>query len=364
MRWFVGCVVVLVVALLTWSPPADVLQRLGGNVAGPQPALPWRAGLPQLGVQVYWVDDPTDSPEVLRRKAARVFDHVVGLEANSVSISFPFFSESITASAVTTDARTPSPGRLGVVVDEARRSGLRVAVRPLLDEANLTAVDSRDWRGNLAPVDLDAWYASYQAFLEPYLVMAAEHQVATMVLGAELNSLQGDPHWAAISATARALYPGELAYASNWDSYDEVRGGVMPVDTVGIDAYPQLRLGPESTEADMAAAWTAWLDATVPAGDATLLFEVGAAAESRTLDNPAVPHRPGAALDEGIQARWLAAACAATRTRGLGGLYWWKIELDDEPAEANPVTDLHDSFLGRAAEDRMRACFAGWSAAP
>lgn len=367
-RWLAGGAVVLLLGLTTWHPPAPaalgVVHPIADGpalAAGPRPALPWEPGRPQLGVQVYWVNSPADTTAVAARKAQRVFDHVVGLEANAVTVSFPFYSETITSSAVSTDARTPAPARLAAVVDEAHASGLRVAIRPLLDERNLLQVDDKDWRGRLDPDDRDAWFASYGAFLEPYLVMAQRHRVHTVVIGAELNALQTDPRWPALVERARAIYDGELAWAANWDAYAPAVAA-LPVDTVGVDAYPRLGLAPDATGARMRAAWTEWLRATLAAGPGpTVLYEVGAAAEARTLEDPAVPHRDGDPLDEGVQARWFGAACAAARDLGLTGIYMWKIELDVEPALADPVGDLHDSFLGRAAETEIRRCFAAWS---
>jgi hypothetical protein len=368
-RWLLGLTVALIVAAVTWTAPgttrtAGALLTLDVPTAstGPTPALPWRPGRPQLGVQVYWQDNPADALEVLHAKAGRVFDHVVGIEANSVSISFPFFTDTITASTLHSDLRTPSPQRLGMVVDDARRSGLRVAVRPLLDEANLIAVDSKDWRGTLDPADRDSWFASYRTFLTPYLEMAERHRVQTFVLGAELSVMQDDPRWVALAEYARTVFTGELAYSANWDAVTTARANV-PTDMIGIDAYPKLDLRRGTSEAEMLDAWRAWLARTTP-GKPTLLYEVGAAAEARTVDNPAVPHRPGTPLDEGTQARWFAAACQAAQDQRLGGLYWWKISFDDEPLHADPVHDRHDSFLGRSAEAAMRECFTSWARSP
>jgi hypothetical protein len=359
-RWLLGMAVLLLVASMT--PAVSDGDPSAGTPAGPRPAQPWQPGRPQLGVQVYWVDVPTDTPEVLRRKAQRVLDHIVGLESNSVSISFPFYTRTITSSAVVTDHRTPSPERLAAVVDEAQRSGLRVTIRPLLDEQNLMDIDSRNWRGLLDPADRDAWFVSYREFLTPYLRVAQQQRVQTVVLGAELNMLQSDRRWAELVEYARGIYGGELGYAANWDAYTSAAVSI-PVDTVGIDAYPRLGLPPTASAAEMELAWRNWLRQAVPAGQAAVpLYELGAAAEARTLDNPAVPHRTGARLDEGVQNRWLGAACAAARDHGLAGVYLWKIELDVDPALADPVNDLHDSWLGRAAETTMRQCFAEWPA--
>lgn len=358
MRWLVGIVVVLLVAGLTWGRPGS-----SEEAAGPRPAFPWQPGRPQLGVQLYWVDVPSDTPEVLRRKADRVIDHVVGLGANSLSISFPFFAETITANRVLVDERTPSPERLAAVVDEARLSGLRVSIRPLLDERNLVEEDSRNWRGRLDPADRAAWFASYGDFLAPYLQMAQGHGVQTVVLGAELNTLQTDPGWAALVERARTVYTGELAYAANWDSVAQATRSV-PVDTVGIDAYPRLGVSATASAEEMQRAWRRWLAQNVPnaPGDVPL-YELGAAAEAGTVTNPALPNTPGAPLDEGVQARWLGAGCRAAQAHGLGGVYLWKMELDADPALADPVNDLHDSWVGRTAETALRQCFADWAAA-
>jgi hypothetical protein len=358
-----GAVAVLAAVTASWTAPgAPDAPTDPVEPPGPRVAAPWAPGRPQLGVQVYWVDSPADPDDVVRLKARRVLDHVVGMEANAVSVSFPFFTDAVDASAVRVDERTPAPGRLSILVEEARRAGLRTTVRPLLDEANLVAQDARNWRGDLDPADRDAWFASYRDLLDPYLEMAQVLRVDTVVIGAELNDLQDDPRWGPLVEHARTVFSGEIGYAANWDAYPEAVAGV-PADVVGIDAYPQLDVDPAAPAAEMALAWRRWLDATAPPAPGLLFYEVGAAAETRTLDNPAVPHTPGAPLDQGVQRRWLAAACQVARDRGLAGLYLWKIEFDVDPARADPVTDLHDSFLGREAERTVRDCFASWGAA-
>lgn len=367
-RWAVGAVAAIAVAVGSWTVPtaatADpapspwVLQDPAMAMAGPSVAVPWAPGRPELGVQVYWVNNPADTDEIVLAKARRLFDQVIGMEANSVAITFPFFAESLSASAIHADARTPAPDRVALVAAAARRAGLRTSLRPLLDEENLMQRDPRSWRGKLAPADLDAWYASYEAFLAPYLTVAQNVGVETFVLGAELNSLQRDPHWTPLVTRARAVYSGQIAYTANWDAVASAKAAI-PVDAVGVDAYPKLDVTAADPDARLTAAWSAWLDeAGLGAGD--VLTEVGAAAEAETVLNPAVPHRAGAALDEGAQRRWFAAACRAARERKLSGLYWWKIGFDVDPAATDPLTDLHDSWLGRQAQPVMRECFAAW----
>ena len=361
-RWMAGLAVLITVVTVGWSTPgAPQTAPVAEESTGPRVGSPWSPGRPQLGVQIYWVDSPADTDAVVRLKARRVLDHIIGMEANAVSVSFPFYSDEITSSSLRADERTPSPKRLAIVLDEAREAGLRTTLRPLLDEANLIEQDNKNWRGALAPADRETWFASYRDFLAPYLDMAERARVDTVVIGAELNLIQDDPRWRPLVDWARTRYPGEIGYAANWDAYPQALAGV-PADAVGIDAYPQLDIDPAAGVAEMAAGWRAWLNDIAPPTPGLLFYEIGAAAETTTLDNPAVPHRPGTPLDEGVQQRWLAAACQVARERDLAGLYLWKIEFDVDPALADPAADLHDSFLGRPAERAIRDCFQSWAA--
>jgi hypothetical protein len=309
---------------------------------------------------VYWEDNLVDGDDAVRRKARRLVDQVVGLEANALAVSFPFYVDSISAVAVRPDPRTPAPARLAILLDEARRAGLRTTVRPLMDQNNLQVAGQDSWRGRFLPADRAAWFANYGAFLAPYAALAADAGVETLVVGAELNSLQVERGWQDLVAGTRASYRGELAYSANWDAYASAVTGV-PVDVVNIDAYPTLDLDLDATEQEIAAAWGAWIDRAA-AGDVSgfVLAEVGGPAETTLLRNPALYHTPGAALDEEAQRRWFSAACSAGRDRGIAGFYWWKLDFHDDPAAADPDADRHDSFRGRQAERTIRACFTEW----
>ncbi len=353
----VGVALTVIIAIASWNAPPAIATgpESSSIVQDARVAEPWRPGLPQLGIHVYWENNPDDGVEAVRLKARRLLDQVIGMEANSIAISFPFFVDPSTPSSVHVDGRTPSPDRLGILVEEAQRSRLRVTIRPLLDTVGLPG-----WRGEFVPPDRDAWYASYGAFLTPYLSMAQLHGVDTVAVGAELSGIQRDPHWNGIVETARTLFSGELIYDANWDVYPDAVAGV-PVDMVAVDAYPLLGLGDRPSEDTMAAAWARYLNeitAGRPAG--LVVSEVGGAAEEGLLHNPARAQTPGAQLDEEIQRRWFAAACRAARAAGAGGFFWWKLDFHVDPARADPDRDRHDSFLGRTAEGAIRDCFLTW----
>jgi hypothetical protein len=314
-------------------------------------------------VQIYWDDNPEEPAEVVRFKARRVVDYVVGLNANAICVSFPFFTDTIRSSSVHGGKGTPSPERLEILLDEASRVGLRITLRPTLDERLLVAANPLDWRGTIKPASGDAWFVSYRDFITPYLAIAEKRGVATVVIGTELSSLEGDQRWQSLVAYIQTVFTGETGYAFNWDVFvhTSVR---MPVDRVGVDAYPELPLDDDASVANLAIAWDRWLNqrGAGPLPQVTL-YEVGAAAQRGIYRHPANPHINGTPVMQELQQRWFAAACQTARRRSLAGLYWWRVDFHKDPATADPLRDPHESFIGRAGEEAVRDCFSDWGAA-
>jgi hypothetical protein len=344
----------------------DPLSRLQQNAAVTDPAgpaspapsvtRPWHKGIRQYGIGVYWQDSPTDRDEDMRKRARKVLDHVVRLGANSLSVSFPFFMDGPHASvARADDPRTPSPDRLAIVLDEANRRGLRTTIRPILDEYNLAKDDPRMWRGAIAPADRGSWFASMRDLLVSYATVAQAKQVATFVVGTELTSLERDPRWSETVAAVRVRFGGELGYSANHDRL----AGPAPVGDVHklVDAYPALALPDSATVPQLVAGWHAWLNVKGrgPLPD-LVLSEVAIGARAGAYREPWSPHANGLIVPQ-IQQRWFAAACQVVRERNLGGMYFWMINMDSDPAEAPPDSQPMD-FVGRPAERDVVACFA------
>ena len=136
--------------------------------------------------------------------ANRIFNYVVGLGANSVGINFFFFTNGVYPTRVYgVRRRTPSPATIGEIVADARRHGLRVLIRPLLNEDNI--VDARgDWRGSIQPPSVRAWFESYFHFLRPYFVAAQRNGATGFNVGSELDSLAPDEaEWTSFEASGR-----------------------------------------------------------------------------------------------------------------------------------------------------------------
>ncbi|MEV6112313.1 hypothetical protein AB0L59_07235 [Streptomyces sp. NPDC052109] len=323
----------------------------------------WKPGMPQWGAQLYWEDNPRHSLAYVEKQARLHANYLVGLHANSVSVSFPFFTRNRASTKISRGDKTPAPDRLARVLEIFHEAGLRTTIRPLMDEHSLKAEDG--WRGNIKPADRDAWFASYEKFVTPYLKAAESEKATTFVIGTELNSLEGDPHWETVVDDAEKLFSGEVAYDANWDNY--VQGPVvMPVSHLGIDAYFPIKVGDDASVDTLAAGWNRWLDrkAAGPLPKITVA-EAGIGAMKGAY------HAPGdfytkRTVDPQVQANWYTAVCRVVQERKMSGVYWWSIYFDDDPnTKPDDKVASRLDFAGRPlTEKAIRACFTSDYAGP
>ena len=317
-----------------------------------------RALMATLGIQVYW--NSTGTPAEMEADTNRIFNYIVGLGANSVGINFAFYTDGVYPTRVYgVSGSTPSPATISLVVADARRHGLRVLLRPLLNEKNI--VDSKgDWRGSIQPPSVSAWFDSYFQFLKPYFVAAQRSGATSFNVGSELDSLAPDQaDWTVFESAAAKLFRGQLEYAVNYGRWQQVPS-YEPVPAAAVDAYPQLGLGDGATVPQLTAAWVGWLrNQPDPVLRRTVLQEVGIAAVSGAYLQPARVAPSGAALDVTIQDTWFAAACAAVKQAGMAGIYFYDVNGTDHPASATGYGA--GSFIGRG-DSAIKSCFAsGWS---
>lgn len=343
------------------APPA--LDRItdGQSLAPGQVATVtnvWQPGQRELGIAMYWQNNPQDDESAVRAKASTALNYIVKSGANSVSINYSFVMDSATASAVLMEHEiTPSPGRLAIVLDEAKKRKLRITIRPMLNERNLTKDDPDMWRGAITPEDRAAWFTSYREFLVKYAALAESEGVATYVLGTELNSLESDEQgWAKVVSGVKAAYKGELGYSAN---HDRVAGDSPAPELIkSADAYPSLQLPDDASKADVTAGLSGWLD-TMGEGplDDVVLAEVGIAAKGGAYERPWQP-RVGGEIKTEIQQTWFDAICDLMWDRNLAGVYFWMINMDIDPKELVPTKESPMDFAGGPAAQNMSNCFA------
>ena len=344
------------------KPTAGHAAREDHTVSVPTARNPWHQGMRQLGIQVYWTANRSDASDaVTRAKAQRIIDYAISLNANSVAVTFPFFTYGITSDTVyAKPALTPSPGHIAIFLAEAAKAHIRVTLRPVLDENALLAQGPQAWRGSIQPHDRAAWFRSYRKLLLPYVTAAQAGHAATFVLGTELLSLEGAEQWPGLVASLRSVYSGQLTYDLN---YDEFAAGTAnpPVPTHNVDAYPQLGLSDNASVASLTQGWEAWLGAhPLSQRRELVLSEIGLDAVAGAYQNPwAWFRRTTAPIDTRVQAAWYQAVCDAVSAEQIGGgIYWYEVNFDASPGDPAPFESDRLTFLDRPAQQVIRNCFA------
>jgi hypothetical protein len=302
----------------------------------------WPPGLPALpstsdfqrGIDV---DFYTYSGQDVAAAATVTVGYARSLHANAIGISFPFFMKSGHAAGVYAESATPTPDQLATVIIAARRAGMRVTLRPLLDEKVLGGS-----RAGLRPVNEAAWFASYRQFLVPYLVMAQQLHVSEFITGAELTQFSRSWRWKELNASIRRIYHGQLGCSDNLSFRRGGCGSAMQL----VDAYRPLR-------PPLAAAWRSY-DDTLPRG--TVLAEVGIAAADGAWSKPWIINWPGSALDPAMQAEWFTDACRAAAAAHLGGIYFWSLNLSVQ--QIGPTVAYEAQWAHSAGASAISRCFA------
>jgi hypothetical protein len=338
-------------------------ERLNTAPAAPrvrQVPHPWHAGMPQLGIDVHWLGNARDSDLVVRNKAERIIDYAISLHANSIALTFPFFTYGIASDTLYADkVTTPSPKHIAIFLSVAEESHIRVTIRPLLDEQSLVAQNPIAWRGSIAPASTSAWFASYQQLLLPYAKAADSGHAATFVIGTELNSLEGAPEWPALVNSISSVYHGQLTYDENFDSFAN-HDTNLPLSEFGVDAYPRFQLPDTATVDELTQAWENWLSShSSDVLHKAVLSEVGITATPGAYTSPGnwlgTTH---ATIVPAIQANWYTAVCKTFSADKLAGLYWWEVSFDADPTRPAPFLTDRLTFLDRPAQHEVSSCFA------
>jgi hypothetical protein len=181
-----------------------------------------------------------------------------------------------------------------------------------------------EWRGTLAPANVDAWFRSYTEVLGDLAALATMTGTNRLAIGSELSSLDGDVRrWTALLERIRAVFPGTLVYSANWDHYRQARLLDL-VDEPGVVGYFDLRAagGPS----DVGALEQRWrgLRAELEAWGAErrrpfVLTEVGYRSRAGTSATP-WDETPGGRPDLDEQRRAFEAFRRAWTTPGDGGV--------------------------------------------
>lgn len=313
-------------------------------------AVPARAGERILGFNFpLWSADGYASPV-----AERGLREIADTGAGWVALTPTLYVRDRRDSTVAAGPDTPTDGSLRAAIHAAKAKGLKVALKPHVDER------SGGVRAWIEPRDADAWFASYRVHLLRYARLAREEGCGLFVVGTELSFLTAPNHWKAWRALirdVRAEFPGPLTYAANWHSAAHV-GFWRDLDYIGVDAYYPvaggehgrlLRLSWKPYEAELRAL-------SLAHGRPVLFTEFGAASQRGAALKP-WEWRDYADADPEAQSAYLRSLLATfAGKKWVAGFLHWAWDMD--PAHQG-LSDKSMSVRGKPALDVLRNLFAG-----
>ena len=304
----------------------------------------------QLGISVLWYVSRDISDSQLEQQATATMDYLVSERANAININFPFYSGGPSYNRIYAAGGTPTPSQVAIVVKAAIKDKLRVTLRPLLDQGDL----GPGWRGSIHPSNLIKWFASYENFLKPYLVVAQANQVSTFILGAELNSIAAATEWKSLIKESQSIFHGQTGYSINWDAFHST-APLPPVASLGVDAYDPVSVGSTASVSQLVAGINQWWSATPARIDQSkiVIDELGIANQDGAYLEPfAAQLPPSNPINFMIQQNWFSAYCQVVQIRHLAGIYYWGMLFD----QTKPDTSMM-SFVGRSGAQAIKNCF-------
>jgi len=273
------------------------------------------------------------------------------LAVASVGIAWNLYSPANHSNQILRTRNTLTPTHVGLLTRIARSDGLSVLYRPLVKIQG-----PKQWEGYVAPEDTARWFANYFQAELPYLRLAQKYHIKEFVVGTEIVQLeQSAPasQWRWFLNKVRHVYRGLVSYASWGGDFYPARQVVPPTAWYGVTAYPDFILPDSAPVSLLVRSWIR-LFRYVPHAilTRTAIQEIGIPAGDGAYHSPWNWSRPYV-HNETVQVRWFLSACYAARQLQLRGIYFWNLNLTDNPANPpfSPVT-----FEGKRGASAIRLC--------
>jgi hypothetical protein len=348
---------------LTWSVLAAGVAVAGLSIALPSVAAASRAagadrpaaaraasaGRPLLGVDLYATGNYRAAQ--VQADGARMLTYIKKtLRADAVGIVWNLYAPSRTSDTVKTTSKTLSAANVKILTQIAEKDGLKVFYRPLI----FVESGGSAWEGVIAPARPAAWFASYYKAELPYLKAAQEYHISQFVADTEMHNMNRNAGWSGFYAKIAKVYRGTISYAA-WDGdYFPPQQHLQRLSALGMDFYEDMpRLSPSASEAKVLAGWEGYFRRVSRSVlRRTTIDEIGIEARSGAYAKPQNLGAPGRA-DQEVQANWFTAACKTARAYDLGGVFFWKVDLADNPAHPSAALSV---FEGRQGARAIAAC--------
>ena len=309
----------------------------------------WKLGMPPsaapvLGVDLYASRNyPSSQVKADGERNLVYMRHVLG--AQSIGIVWNLYSASDASSQVKRNPHLSlSPAAVATLARQAQALGMSVEFRPLIRVG-----PRQGWEGHISPADQRAWFASLLRAELPYLRIAQRLHIQSFVAGTELHKLARSRYWPTLLARSRSVYHGTVTYASYQQEYVSAPQILPPTSVYGVDPYPNLNLSVSASVSQIVDAWDRFFH-RVPAGVLadTAMQEVGIPAIKGAYRHPERWNMTGTP-DQQVQVRWFSAACRVAAQYHMRGVYFYEVNLTDNPAHPLPFSAFFEGKRGARA---------------
>jgi len=261
--------------------------------------------------------------------------------------------------------RTESDASIQQAIAQIKAHGMDVIFKPHVD------IQTNEWRGLVAPADVDQWFESYKTVMVHYAQMAQACGAVAFSIGCEMQSMTGPEYqgkWLDVIQAVRQVYDGPLTYSATWEEVFDV-GFWNQLDYIGLNPYFPLTNSANPTFQQLVDAWTKtpafdWMsqmtggksvmealqDFSTSVGKPLIFTEVGIRSVDGANRNPG-DWQMGGAIDMLEQAdMYRAFFKAITDYKGswLGGYWLWN--YDSGASASDPVPDSNYFTHGKPAD--------------
>jgi hypothetical protein len=188
------------------------------------------------------------------------------------------------------------------------------------------------WEGHISPPNQRKWFESLLKAEQPYLKVAKSAHVEQFVVGTELAGLQFSSSWKWFLGQAGKACACQVSYSAQQTQYLKNASRLPYVRELGTDLYPALALPANASQARVTKGWES---AVAKIGRSRLprtsLDEISILATAGAYRQPANWNLHGAS-DPTVQARYFTAACATAAHFHLHALFFYFVQLNDDPA--------------------------------
>lgn len=315
-------------------------------------------GVPALGADVvrgFALPTYTELPDL---SYDQMLQRIADVGATHVAIVTSWDQQTIYHNRIAPNRdKTPTDKAIGQLIDRAHELGMKTLVFPII---HVERRAEGEWRGRLAPTEIERWRQSYRDFVLHHADLATRHDAAILSIGSELSSQESaTDFWTTLIRDVRSRYRGELLYSSNWDHYTHPKFWDQ-LDYIGVSSYFEVAKRNDEPIFAVTERWLRHRDQLLEyagrVGKPLVLTEVG----YPSIDSAAVkpwdytartPPNPNAQL-AAFQSLAMAWSLEADSAQHFAGLFIW------HGWGHGGSEDLSYPIWGKPAEDLVRRWYA------